>query len=209
MDPTIADELDKELESRRVFLEPPLTHEVDEAIKRADREVKVANREVERQLREHISVMDATVFEWLIRLLFLKLGYRIDRDPKRGADGGIDVRATLVVAGGIGGIRTCIQVKRQPSVGRPDVQKLRGALGVHETGVLVTSGEFANAAVEEAKDNSKAPIILIGGSKLTELLIEHQIGVRRRELLLYTLEPDELSKEQLEGRVEETGESES
>jgi restriction system protein len=109
----------------------------------------------------------------------------------------------------MGGIQTCIQVKRQKTVGRPVVQNLRGSLGAHETGVLVTSGEFTADAGEEAEDASKAPIILIGGSKLIDLLVEHQIGVHHRNIQLYTLALDDLSEEQLETRVEETDESES
>ncbi len=79
--------------------------------------------------------------------------------------------------GGIAKIRTCIQVKRQQSVGAPVVQNIRGSLSAHEAGVLITSGQFTQAAVSEANDPQKVPITLVNGSQLIELLLQHKLGV--------------------------------
>ena len=88
---------------------------------------------------------------------------------KRSGDGGIDVKAILVVEG-VGNIKTCIQVKRQQTpVGRPVVQNLRGSLGSHEVGIVVTSSGFSDGAREEAQDLTKAPIALIQWSKIRRI----------------------------------------
>lgn len=140
--------------------------------------------------------------------LLLKLGYKNVDVTKQSGDGGVDVRATLV-AGGVANMRTCIQVKRHQTVGRPIVQNVRGSLSAHEAGLLVTSGRFTEDAREEAKDPHKIPIALIDGNKLTELLMNLQIGVEHVYVTLYRLKLDDFSKEQLEARIEDSEETEA
>lgn len=53
------------------------------------------------------------------------------------------------------------------------------------------------------------PITLIDGSRLTQLLLQHEIGVKHNKVTLYHLKVADLSQEQLEARVEEGEESES
>jgi HJR/Mrr/RecB family endonuclease len=209
-DPVVVAELDSVLASRLIPLSDGLVpnqliedsqHSLDAAIKRA-------RNEAVNKIRQHIAQMDPIAFEWLVRALVLKLGYKDVSVTKASGDSGVDVRATLV-AGGIANMPTCIQVKRQPSVGRPIVQKIRGSLSAHEAGLLVTSGEITEEAREEAKDPRKVPIALIDGTKLTELLLAHQIGVEHVTHTLYRLKLEELSKEWLEAVVEESDESAS
>lgn len=47
------------------------------------------------------------------------------------------------------------------------------------------------------------PITLIDGSRLTQLLLQHEIGVRHNKVTLYSLNVADLSQEELEARVEE------
>jgi Restriction endonuclease/EVE domain len=168
---------------------------LDEAIKKARYQISLS-------LREYISAMDPIAFQWLVRALLIKLGYTDVIVSKASGDGGVDVRATLV-GGGIARIRTCIQVKRQQSVGAPVVQNLRGALSAHEAGLLVTSGQFTAGAIAEAKDPQKLPITLVNGSQLLELLLRHEIGVKPVHLTYHRLKLDEISKDRLEAFVEE------
>ena len=137
---------------------------LDEAIKRA-------RHQISRSLRETYPQWDPIAFQWLVRALLIKLGYTDVIVSKASGDGGVDVRATLV-GGGVARIRTCIQVKRQQSVGAPVVQNIRGALSAHEAGLLVTSGQFTAGAIAEAKDPQKLPIALVNGGQLLELLLE-------------------------------------
>jgi restriction endonuclease Mrr len=168
---------------------------LDEAIKRARHQISLS-------LREYVSSMDPIGFEWLVRALLLKLGYTDVTVTKPSGDGGVDLRATLV-GGGIARIRTCIQVKRQQSVGAPVVQNIRGSLSAHEAGLLVTSGQFTSGAIVEANDPQKLPITLLNGAQLLELLLKHEIGVEPVNLTYYRLKLDEISKDRLEAFVEE------
>jgi len=99
-------------------------------------------------------------------------------------------------------IETAVQAKKTQSVGRPVVQNLRGALSAHESGLPVTSGNFTDVAEEEARDLTKAPIALIDGRKLVDLLLEHEIGAKQKIYKVYTLEPESLSLENLKARTE-------
>jgi restriction system protein len=111
-----------------------------------------------------VADMDPTAFGWLIKALLIKLGYTNAEVTKQSGDGGIDVTATLV-AGGITNIQTAIQAKRTKSVGRPVIQALRGSLRAHQTGLVITSGRFADNAFEDASDPGKAAIACINGTK--------------------------------------------
>jgi restriction endonuclease Mrr len=204
-DPAITTELDKVLEGRLARISPPCPEFSQQSL---DAAIKQAKSETSHRVRKHIEQMDPAAFEWLVRALLLKLGYKNVNVHKQSADGGVDVRATLV-AGGVANIQTCIQVKRQQTVGRPIVQNIRGSLSAHEAGLLVTSGHFTDEAREEANDPHKVPIALIDGLKLTELLLNLEIGVEHVNVTLYRLKLDDLSKEQLETRLEESDESES
>jgi hypothetical protein len=167
-----------------------------------DKAIKRARHQISQSLREYISTMDPIGFEWLVRALLLKLGYIDVTVTKPSGDGGIDLRATLVGAG-IARIHTCIQVKRQQSVGAPVVQNIRGSLSAHEAGLLVTSGQFTPGAIAEANDPQKLPITMINGAQLLELLLKHEIGVEPVHLTYYRLKLDEISTESLQTLVEE------
>jgi restriction endonuclease Mrr len=203
---TIA-ELNKMLETRLVSLSVNKAPQpgIQDSQRLLDAAIKRAKDEAANSIHEFIAEMDPTAFEWLIRPLLLKLGYKNVEVTKQSSDGGIDLRATLV-AGGIANMQTCIQVKRMKSVGRPIVQNIRGSLNPHEAGLLITSGFFTEPAIEEAKDPHKVPIALIDGRALTQLLLDHEIGVEHVNVTLCRLKLDDLSKEQLESLVEETDE---
>jgi hypothetical protein len=203
-DSEIATELDGILKDRLIPIAPkqnrdPHGEDFQELL---DTAIKRATRSVQDKLRNHIVQMDWFGFEWLVRALLLKLGYKNVNVTKQSGDAGIDITAILV-AGGIANMKTCIQVKRQKSVGRPDVQNLRGALGAHEAGLFVASGYFTDEAIQEAREPTKVPITLIDGSRLTQLLLQHEIGVRHNKVTLYSLKIADLSQEELEARVEE------
>jgi HJR/Mrr/RecB family endonuclease len=161
-DPAMIAELQEKIEGRLRPLVPiseELVQPID-AIKNAETALRNAELETTNALRKHIAEMSSTTFELLVSVLFLKLGYKNVVVTKRTGDGGIDVKAILVVEG-VGNFKTCIQVKRQQTlVGRPVVQSLRGSLGSHEVGIVVTSSGFSDGAREEAQDPTKAPIAL-------------------------------------------------
>lgn len=72
-----------------------------------------------------------------------------------------------------------IQAKRwQNTVGRKEIQSFVGALAGQQAnkGVFITTSDFAQTAIEFAK-NIQQKVILIDGTRLAELMIEHNVGV--------------------------------
>jgi HJR/Mrr/RecB family endonuclease len=166
-----------------------------------DKAIKNARRETADELRAYIAAMNPTTFEWLIRAFLIALGYSNIVVTKQSNDGGVDIRAKLV-AGGIANIETAVQVKRTKSVGAPVVQNLRGSLSAHESGLLVTSGNFTEGAKKEAREPNKAPIALVDGRTLVELLLDHEIGSKQKTYRVYTVDPSSLELEALKLQTE-------
>ena len=55
-------------------------------------------------------------------------------------------------------------------------------------GVLITLGNFSKGCAEAALFPGAAPVGLINGEKLLELLVEHGIGIEKRPAPLYELD---------------------
>jgi restriction system protein len=201
-DLAIVTELEKALANRIVPIGTDIAGPDINTQKTLDDAIREARADITRKLLAHVAKMDPSAVEWLACRLFKAIGYHDVQVTKRSGDSGIDVKATLV-AGGVAKIRTCIQVKRQPKVGRPIVQSLRGSLGPHEVGVLLTSGHFSDDAIKEAEDKTKVPITLIDGHRLAELLLKHRIGVSHHMVTLYALQLDQLEMENLRSEVEQ------
>ena len=76
--------------------------------------------------------------------------------------------------------RLAVQVKRwQANVQSPVVQQVRGSLGAHEQGLIITTSDFAKGAIEEANRADATPVALMNGEQLVKLLVENDIGIRR------------------------------
>lgn len=72
-----------------------------------------------------------------------------------------------------------IQAKRwEKTIGRPEVQRFAGALQGKRArkGVFITTSSFSRDAVDYA-ENIDTKVILIAGTRLAELMIEHGVGV--------------------------------
>ena len=99
--------------------------------------------------------------------------------------------------------------KSKPGGARPRtspiqvVQNLRGSLGPHEVGIVVTSSGFSDEARKEAQGPTKAPIGLISGQQFAELLLKYEIGIQHIDRKLYRLVLDDLTKDKLQSRVKE------
>jgi restriction system protein len=123
-------------------------------------------------------------FEGVIVDLLVAMGYggnRRDAAKRLGGshDGGVD---GVIDEDRLGLDRVYVQAKRYASgssVGRPEVQSFVGSLvglGAHK-GVFVTMSSFSQAAVEFVRHLSQR-VILIDGQRLSDLMIEHNVGVR-------------------------------
>ena len=76
-----------------------------------------------------------------------------------------------------------MQVKRRRgNVGRRVLDQLRGSLHRFNAvrGTIITTGGFSRGTQEAAFERGAAPITLIDGEKLLDLLVEHNIGVSRQ-----------------------------
>ena len=136
------------------------------------------------QVLERILEMSPTFFERALVKLLVAMGYGGSLEDAgqhlgKSGDGGID---GVINEDKLGLDVIYIQAKRYARdnvVGSPDIQKFAGSL-MHRgagKGVFVTTSSFSKSAVEFA-DQIPQRLILIAGSQLAELMIEHNVGVR-------------------------------
>lgn len=155
-------------------------------------QIDQSNKAVRRKLLAYIKSRPDTEFELLVGTLLGKLGFEAVEVTRRTGDGGIDVRGTLVIGDTIR-IEMAVQAKRwKGNVQAPDVQRVRGAVRVHQQGLIITTSDFSPGAREEAKSMGTAPVALMNGDQLVKLLTQHGVLVRRvpQELLELDLEQD-------------------
>ena len=141
-------------------------------------------------LRERLGTMHPYAFEHLIRDLLEEMGYEDVRVTRQSGDRGIDVVATVQF--GITTITEVVQVKRTKlSIGRPVLDQLRGALPYFKAlrGTIITLGSFSRECQEFALYPGAAPVTLIDGDKLLEMLVTHGVGIHKRQVEL--MEVDE------------------
>jgi hypothetical protein len=73
------------------------------------------------------------------------------------------------------------------------VRELRGSIGPSEQGLIITTSRFTKAAIKEAEMTDRAPVTLINGDLLVELLAENEIGVKRRSCPVLQLDETTLA----------------
>lgn len=133
------------------------------------------------QLAGFLSNMNPFRFESLVKLLLEEMGYDDVQTTSPTNDKGVDVVANIEL--GISSVREVIQVKRHKgNVNRTVLDQLRGSLHRFNAvrGTVITTGHFSKGTQEVAFERGAAPITLIDGEKLLDLLVEHQIGVSKK-----------------------------
>jgi len=70
----------------------------------------------------------------------------------------------------------------------PVIQQVRGSLGAHEQGLIITTSDFSSGARKEAARLDATPVALMNGEELVALLVENEIGVKRTPLQLIEIE---------------------
>lgn len=150
-------------------------------------QVEEANRKARKELLKSVKTMPPGDFEDLIGRLLAAIGFEEVEVTSRTKDGGIDVRGTLVV-GDVIRTSLAVQVKRwKHNVQSPVIQQVRGSLGAHEQGLIITTSDFSKGAKEEAERADATPVGLMNGEQLVALLVENEIGVRKTPLQLIQL----------------------
>lgn len=165
--------------------EPRLQIEVDAT---PEEQIEAASTALKKalgiELLQRIRQNSPTFFEQVIVALLVGMGYggshrNAAQALGRSGDGGVD---GIINEDVLGLDRVYIQAKRYSDgnpVGRPEVQAFVGSLvGLGATkGVFVTTSSFSSHALEYVRHLSQR-VILIDGSRLTDLMIEHGVGVR-------------------------------
>ena len=150
-------------------------------------QVEEANIKARKDLLGLVKAMNPGDFEDLIGRLLAAIGFEEVEVTSRSNDGGIDVRGTLVV-GDVIRIQLAVQVKRwRNNIQSPVIQQVRGSLGSHEQGLVITTSEFSKGARKEAERADATPVGLLNGEQLMALLVENEIGVSKTPLQLIQL----------------------
>ena len=154
-------------------------------------DIRNKNREVKKQLLEALYSMHPSKFEELVGEVLRNLGFENVQITGKTGDGGIDVIGELIVAGVIRN-SISVQVKRwRNNVQRASISELRGSLRPHQTGLFITTSDFSRQSSEEASDPYKAPISLMNGNELVDLLCEFGIGIILEKVIILDLNKDE------------------
>lgn len=126
-------------------------------------------------------------FESLVVDLMLAMGYGGSRKDAGQAtqytqDGGID---GIIKDDKLGLEMIYLQAKRytNKTVGRPEIQAFAGALDMHRAkkGVFITTSSYSKEAIEFTSLIEKR-IVLINGEQLTDLMLEHNLGVSTKQV---------------------------
>ena len=139
------------------------------------------NKDLAQELLNKIKDSSPAFFEFLVVDLLVKMGYGGSRTDAgqavgRSGDEGID---GVIKEDRLGLDTIYIQAKRWANnVSRPEVQKFAGALQGQKAkkGIFITTSEFTREAVQYAS-KIENKIVLIDGERLSQLMIEHNIGV--------------------------------
>lgn len=150
---------------------------------------KAVHAALRADLLERILQNSPGFFEQVIVELLVAMGYggshrNASEQLGRAGDGGVD---GVINEDVLGLDRVYIQAKRYApgsSVGRPEIQAFTGSLvGLGASkGVFVTTSTFSAQAVEFV---SRIPqrVVLIDGRRLTDLMVDHGVGVRSSRVL--------------------------
>jgi restriction system protein len=132
-------------------------------------------------LRAKIANIDPFRFEQVVLDLLVAMGYGGSRKEaaavtQKVGDEGID---GVINEDRLGLDVIYVQAKRwKHNVGRPEIQNFVGALAGKKAnkGIFITTSEFHDNATDYAAGLHNK-VILVGGRRLAELMIEHNIGV--------------------------------
>jgi restriction system protein len=146
------------------------------------------NNELADEILASILSASPKFFEQLVVDLMVAMGYGGNRKDAGQAtqysnDGGID---GIIKEDKLGLEMIYLQAKRYQAsntVGRPDIQAFAGALDMHRAkkGVFITTSRFSKEAQDFVSLIEKK-IVLIDGKLLTDLMLEHGVGVAVKEV---------------------------
>jgi restriction system protein len=151
--------------------------------------IKQYNATQYQALREKLETMKPYRFEGLVKELLEAMDYEDVVVTKQSGDKGVDVVARYQF--GITQIKEVVQVKRHKgNITRPVLDQLRGVLPLHGAirGTIITTGGFAKGCIEAATFPGASPITLVDGDTLIDLLVKHEVGIRKKQQTLIEID---------------------
>lgn len=166
----------------------------DDRLEQALKELREA---VAADLLDNLLQVSPGRFEIIVLDVLHRLGYGASRNDLQrvggSGDGGID---GIISLDKLGLEKVYVQAKRwQNTVGRPELQAFYGALAGQKAkrGVFITTSGFTAQAIDFAR--SVEGIVLVDGSKLVNLMMDHEVGVTSRLIKLPKLDSDYFDEE--------------
>ena len=170
-----------------------LTSEKSSPEERIEAAVAELRDSVARDLLELIGRAPPEFFESLVLDLLHAMGYGTNRtDLKRvggSGDGGID---GIISLDRLGLEKVYVQAKRWKNpVGSPEIQTFMGALQLQSAakGVFITTSIFTKDAKESA-GRARGSIVLVDGTLLTALMMDHGVAVSHKPLRIPKVDND-------------------
>lgn len=164
---------------------------------RLEQAIKELRDSVASDLLDRLKQTSPGRFEIIVLDVLHRLGYGASRgDLQRvggSGDGGID---GVISLDKLGLEKVYVQAKRwQGSVGRPELQAFYGALAGQKAkrGVFITTSGFTGQAIDFAR--SVEGIVLVDGSRLVYLMMDHEVGVASRVLRVPRIDSDYFDEE--------------
>lgn len=172
---------------------------------RIEAALAVIRADLRAKLLQRILNESPALFERLVLDLLLALGYGTDKNASevrgKSGDGGID---GIIREDRLGLDLIYVQAKRYArdnAIGLDRIREFSGALDGHgaRKGVFITTSRFTPEAERYAAQLQTKRIVLVDGALLSELMVQHGVGVRQKgeavimqEIDLNYFEPDDV-----------------
>jgi restriction system protein len=163
----------------------------DEELKNA---YAIIRKSIQTELLDTLKTIDPAQFEYVVLDVLVKMGYGGGKKQwatvtRYNNDGGID---GLIKEDPLGLDMIYVQAKRyrDSAIGVPALQSFYGALAEYNPckGVFITTSTFTDKARQYAKQQR---IRLIDGDELSELMLDHEVGVQPIDrLVLHRIDND-------------------
>lgn len=163
-----------------------------------NRDIETFNKEQRVLLKKFLAETTPYRFENIIKDLLSAMGYDDVTVTSPTNDKGVDVMG--ISQNGITTVKEVIQVKRHTTsnIGRKILDSLRGCLHRFDAfqGTIITLSDFAKGAKDAAFEKGAAPITLINGDKLVDLLIKSNIGIMPKTAHYYIVDEKYFEEEE-------------
>jgi restriction system protein len=127
-------------------------------------------------------------FEAFLKVVLSKMGLQDVTVTRYSRDGGIDLtamRAGLEELSRVDEVKYVVQAKRYSpdrTVPIESVRALRGVMQPNDKGLFISTGKFSSDSESFAQQDPVRPVVLIDGTRLVKLCIDHEVGFKFRPI---------------------------